>query len=383
MYKLCLLTTFLVFNLLTVNSQNVPPVFINEIHALNLPGFADPFIEIAGPKNTNLDGWSLYFYSSGAMVESVQNLTGIIDNENLTAGALSFLTPNITGQIALVRKNGSVAQFLSLSPNTVTATVGPAIGLTSTYIGVFETGLEDPNYSLQQQEQFSNGLDFEGPSPDSPGDLNDGVLYYQMNIGAPIITFLEVTCLPGNTTEIYVVFSDANIVNGQEIGIVVAGQVYEDVPYTFLGGTKYELSLNIGSTVEDQSTFNLIRLDGNEGDAYTVYVALPSCGDPADLDGDGIANAIDNCPLTSNIGQEDDDNDGIGNVCELAAGNDTGLVGIGTTEPKSKLEVAEGDLYIKNFRRGIILTTYNGKCFRITVQDDGTLKSREIPCPEE
>ena len=36
-----------------------------------------------------------------------------------------------------------------------------------------------------------------------------------------------------------------------------------------------------------------------------------------DIDSDGVANAIDNCPLVSNAGQSDSDGDGTGNACDL------------------------------------------------------------------
>ena len=41
--------------------------------------------------------------------------------------------------------------------------------------------------------------------------------------------------------------------------------------------------------------------------------------DPADEDGDGLANAVDLCPLFRSQDQSDDDDDGIGNVCEAEA----------------------------------------------------------------
>ena len=37
---------------------------------------------------------------------------------------------------------------------------------------------------------------------------------------------------------------------------------------------------------------------------------------PDDLDGDGIANASDNCPLRVNVDQHDEDGDGVGDVCD-------------------------------------------------------------------
>ena len=38
--------------------------------------------------------------------------------------------------------------------------------------------------------------------------------------------------------------------------------------------------------------------------------------DAADVDADGVVDAIDNCPLTANHGQEDADSDTVGNVCD-------------------------------------------------------------------
>jgi hypothetical protein len=39
-------------------------------------------------------------------------------------------------------------------------------------------------------------------------------------------------------------------------------------------------------------------------------------GPPGDLDGDGVPNATDNCPMTANAAQRDEDSDGVGNACD-------------------------------------------------------------------
>src|SRR3954447_26332289 len=39
-------------------------------------------------------------------------------------------------------------------------------------------------------------------------------------------------------------------------------------------------------------------------------------GSAADTDGDGVADAADNCPSTSNAYQSDQDNDGVGDACD-------------------------------------------------------------------
>ncbi len=48
----------------------------------------------------------------------------------------------------------------------------------------------------------------------------------------------------------------------------------------------------------------------------------PCAGQGGDSDGDGICNDQDNCPDTSNPGQQDSDGDGIGDACEVTGGGD-------------------------------------------------------------
>ena len=58
-----------------------------------------------------------------------------------------------------------------------------------------------------------------------------------------------------------------------------------------------------------------------------------------------------------------------------------GNVGIGTAAPKAKVQVTDGDVYIDNPTRGIILKSPNGTCWRVTIDDSGNFVRTSIACP--
>jgi hypothetical protein len=58
-----------------------------------------------------------------------------------------------------------------------------------------------------------------------------------------------------------------------------------------------------------------------------------------------------------------------------------GNVGIGTEDPAAKIQVTGGDVFIENIDSGVIMKSPNGNCWRVTMNNDGTLKSTAIACP--
>jgi hypothetical protein len=72
----------------------------------------------------------------------------------------------------------------------------------------------------------------------------------------------------------------------------------------------------------------------------------------------------------------------LGSIKGLSEAPEDTRVGIGTSAPKAKLHVEGGDVYIKTQNNGIILRATDGaNCFRVTVNNAGTLKATAVTCP--
>ncbi|TAE23228.1 MAG: DNRLRE domain-containing protein [Cytophagales bacterium] len=58
-----------------------------------------------------------------------------------------------------------------------------------------------------------------------------------------------------------------------------------------------------------------------------------------------------------------------------------GNVGVNTSDPKARLQVADGDVYVDKIGSGVILRAPNGGCWRVTVDNSGNLVRTAILCP--
>ncbi|MEP6299493.1 MAG: ExeM/NucH family extracellular endonuclease, partial [Ilumatobacter sp.] len=155
------------------------PVYLSEIHYDNDGSDVDEGVEITGPAGTDLTGWTIVRYNgNGGVTYGTSTLSGAIPDLDGTSGVVvqtypanglqnggSPAAPEPDG-IALVDDEGTVVQFLSYE-GTLTATNGPAIGLTSTDIGVFEPSDTPIGQSLQRVDD-----DWIGPVAASFGSLN-------------------------------------------------------------------------------------------------------------------------------------------------------------------------------------------------------------------
>ena len=70
-----------------------------------------------------------------------------------------------------------------------------------------------------------------------------------------------------------------------------------------------------------------------------------------------------------------------GTINERMRVDENGNIGIGTKNPKTKLQVTNGDVYVENADKGIILKSPNGNCWRVTIGNDGNFIRTSITCP--
>jgi hypothetical protein len=108
------------------------------------------------------------------------------------------------------------------------------------------------------------------------------------------------------------------------------------------GGDSFDLAA-IGVTmarfVRIEASTRQPGLAGLAGFDLDAVAALHSA-DPGDADGDGVADAADNCPLAANPGQEDGDGDQVGDACDPC----TGPVAVAKPSLKlGKLDTPPGD----------------------------------------
>ncbi|MFQ5604353.1 MAG: T9SS type A sorting domain-containing protein [bacterium] len=214
-------------------------VFINELHYDNAGGDTGEGVEIAGPAGTDLTGWKVFLYNgSNNATYGTITLSGTIPDLCKGFGVLEFYKSSIQNGapdgLALVDAGGNVLQFLSYE-GTMTAISGPAAGLTTTDIGVAESGATPVGHSLQLTGSGTAYEDFtwSAAAPNTFGACNTN-----QTLTPPVCAITDLTagsqsaCDPQTNTytqEIVVTFenppaSGSLLVNGQMFGIGVSPQ---------------------------------------------------------------------------------------------------------------------------------------------------------------
>jgi DNA/RNA endonuclease G (NUC1) len=153
----------------------LPAVRFSEIHYDNVGTDVGEAIEVSGPAGTDVTGWQVVLYNgNGGASYDTKSLSGAFPATCGTRGVMVINYPSNGIQngspdaMALVDAGGTVVEFLSYE-GVFTATNGPALGLTSTDLGVAELGIEAAGVSLQR----SGAGTWSGPVASTFGACND------------------------------------------------------------------------------------------------------------------------------------------------------------------------------------------------------------------
>lgn len=155
-------------------------VFVNEIHYDSGGADTGEAVEVAGTAGTDLNGWSIVAYNgNGGAPYATVALSATLTDQQAGFGTSSVLIAGLQNGapdgLALVDPSGAVRQFLSYE-GTFAAVGGPADGLTSTDIGVSESGSEPAGLSLGLTGTGDTSGDFTwaAPATSSFGAVNPG-----------------------------------------------------------------------------------------------------------------------------------------------------------------------------------------------------------------
>ncbi|MFQ1003957.1 ExeM/NucH family extracellular endonuclease [Modestobacter sp. SSW1-42] len=155
-----------------------PPTtpFLSEFHYDNGGTDAGEFVEVQIPAGTSSAGLSVVLYNGGnGAVYDTDALPVVTAPADAPAVAVVDYPANgvqngAPDAIALVRGT-EVLEFLSYE-GTMTATGGPAAGLTSTDVGVSEAGTEDAGQSLSRTATDDGLSAWSGPAAATRGTVN-------------------------------------------------------------------------------------------------------------------------------------------------------------------------------------------------------------------
>lgn len=210
----------LIFSLLLISTLSFGQTpFVSEIHYDNLWSDRDEGIEITGTPEYDMTGWSIVLYDGekGKVYKTVE-LSGELPENGILwteiKGIQNGSVKNATKKspavfypdgVALVNTNENpelVEDFLSYE-GTFTAKDGPAKGLKSTSVGVFEYGIERSGKSIQKTD-----AGWVGPITATAGTANTGLTTATLGIEENVMEELRMYPNPVSEGLLYVSFYD-------------------------------------------------------------------------------------------------------------------------------------------------------------------------------
>ena len=256
--------------------------WINEFHYDNAGADTGEFIEIAGPAGLNLSGWTLYGYNgNGGSTYNFIDLSGLIPDQQNCVGTLSFsftgLQNGTPDGMALVSPLSVVVEFLSYE-GTLTATGGPASGMTSVDVGVSESFTTPIGFSLQRGGTGGAAAAFTWQSElaATPGQPNTGQTLDGCTAGPPAAPTGLLAI--GNDGEVGLVWnanSEPDLDGYNVHRSIVSGGPYSQVNGALVTGTAYDDSAVVNATTYFY-VVTAVNLSGMESAVSAESEATPA-----------------------------------------------------------------------------------------------------------
>lgn len=299
----------------TITNDDFPPpanVFINEIHYDN-SGTSDvgEAIEVAGFAGVDLTGWSLVLYNgNGGASYGTIALSGVISDQSNGFGTVSVLAPGLQNGapdgIALVDNYGRVIQFLSYE-GVMTATSGPANGLTSTDISVSEEPAPAAGLSLQLVGTGSSAGDFTwvAAADDNFGAINTGQSFLSGSAQGQI-SVSDASIVEGDTGASFMTFTVTRAGGFDTVATVDYDLIFDgDADSSDLGddfSTSGTITFGVGET---EQTFRILIGGDTVGEPNETFgITLSNVtGNAAIADGQAVGTIFNNDPVTLSISE--------------------------------------------------------------------------------
>ena len=232
-------------------------------------------LEVTDPENDDLE----------VVLESGFNFFELVNNQLELVSALDFETQQTSYDLKLSASDGVFTTNFEL-----TIDIGdiPNPSVEKEYrITVYDVVNEDNTEKIDYSEYTSNG------------DSGNSNLRYEISGGADAALF-NVDSVNGNLDFIEAPdFENPSDSNGDNI---------------------YEVTVKITNLEDGAEEKPIVTGQSDvavpEAQTKAVEIDIIVVDDFTDTDGDGILDKDDNCPTTYNPGQEDYDNDGVGDVCD-------------------------------------------------------------------
>ncbi len=258
--------------------------------------------------------------------------------------------------------------------------------MTTSKLGVFSVEVGNGTSQLGQLQGVNWGLDeyYIQTEMDPDGGTNYTLLGQAQLLSVPYALYAGEAASANNLWQSNgtgIDFNDGNVgigTSSPDSKLSIEG----DDP---LGDDRIYVELNNKST--SNRSVVILNLRSGNGNGST---SLQHLSNSYDFDGDTYTDFGVLSSTGRGVIMRADDPDGV--LKFLTRGNETipvermrltrdGNLGVGTESPVSRIQVTDGDVFIENINKGVIMKSPNGNCWRMTINNDGSVNTTAITCP--